>query len=76
MSLRLSSNLMVGVTRIYGQQWATFATDVNNTFNNLTVVKRTKSVDMPQEKVPADAITIKKGDTLMLEENVQFGSHE
>jgi len=70
MSLRLSSNLMVGVTRIYGQQWVTFSTDVNNTLNNLTVVKKTQSVDMPQGKVPADAITLKKGESLVLEENV------
>lgn len=64
LSLRLSSNLMVGITRIYGQQWTTYYTDVTTFISNMTVFRRGKSVDMPVQKASYEAITIEKSKNL------------
>lgn len=51
---------MVGVTRIYGQQWACYYTDVNHLFSNITsrAKPESTSVDMPLQKMPKEAITL------------------
>lgn len=51
---------MVGVSRIYGQLWSCYYTDVNHFFTNMTVFgkKALASIDMEVEKVPVEAITV------------------
>ncbi len=62
LSLRLSSNLMIGVTRIYGQQWIAYSTEVNALYSNLSHLndKKAASVDMQQSKAVAEDITLAK----------------
>lgn len=62
LSLRLSSNLMVGVTRIYGQQWSVYWGDVSSLAGSMTGHEKGKarSVDMPIKKAEYEEITIQK----------------
>jgi len=61
MSLRLSSNLMVGVSRIYGQLWTSYQVDVSHLLTAMANHKNSsKSVDMLVEKAPIDAITMEQ----------------
>ena len=67
MSLRLSSNLMIGVTRIYGQQWTNYCGDVNLLSSNLShVFSKARSVDMVVERAPVEAITLPQKHSLDL----------
>lgn len=58
MSLRLSSNLMIGVSRIYGQMWTCYYSDVSTLLTNMNSFKGTKSVDMPVKKAVLEDITL------------------
>lgn len=58
LSLRLSSNLMVGVTRIYGQLWNCYQGDVSELLAHMSAFRHSKSVDMPIQKAPIETITL------------------
>ena len=62
LSLRLSSNLMVGVTRIYGQQWSVYWGDVNSVIGNMVGFEKgkSKSIDMPIKKAEYEEITLQR----------------
>lgn len=74
LSLRLSSNLMVGVTRIYGQQWSVYWYDVNSMVGNLAGFEKgkSKSIDMAVRKANYGEITLEKTAdiNLAIEDNV------
>ncbi|KAF8309085.1 hypothetical protein DL93DRAFT_1790294 [Clavulina sp. PMI_390] len=70
LALRLSSNLMVGVTRVYVAKHEIFVNDVTNCFTNLKkAVKELRKVGVPVEtlemanaSVRRDLITLPNGD--------------
>ncbi|TPX61385.1 hypothetical protein SpCBS45565_g07292 [Spizellomyces sp. 'palustris'] len=69
MALRLTSNLMVGVTRVYSQQYTFFHTEVKQVFMKLKRAwtdVQSGDVDMPAGEARFDAIT------LQLDEDIEL----
>ncbi|TPX40140.1 hypothetical protein SeMB42_g06137 [Synchytrium endobioticum] len=64
--LRLTSNLLVGVARVYSQQWSIYLADVNNVFlairkaygSKSTAADGTNNIDMAVPEARPDAITV------------------
>ncbi|KAI8591597.1 Rec8 like protein-domain-containing protein [Geranomyces variabilis] len=61
MALRLTSSLMVGVTRVYSEQYSFFYGEVNQVFQKVKrawTEAKTADLDMPVTEARAEAITI------------------
>ncbi|KAI8914867.1 Rec8 like protein-domain-containing protein [Powellomyces hirtus] len=69
MALRLTSNLMVGVTRVYSEQYTFFYSEVNQVFHKLKrawAVVQTADLDMPAPEAKIDTITFQQDDNAEL----------
>ncbi|CAI2169597.1 853_t:CDS:10 [Funneliformis geosporum] len=76
LALRLTSNLMVGISRVFNQQYHFYYTDVNGVWHNLQKALteiRGESIDMTNPQARREAITLK--DDPFFEFELNFPMH-
>ncbi|CAG8434113.1 4730_t:CDS:10 [Ambispora gerdemannii] len=73
LALRLTSNLMIGITRVYFQQYTFYYTDVNNVWvrlrKELTAIEN-ELINMPDPEAKYEAITIEDDPEFLIEISV------
>ncbi|POG82070.1 hypothetical protein GLOIN_2v1447417, partial [Rhizophagus irregularis DAOM 181602=DAOM 197198] len=73
LALRLTSNLMIGITRVYHQQYHFYYTDVNGVWHSLQralIEMRRESIDMIIPQARYEAITLNDDPFFEIELNI------
>ncbi|CAG8583608.1 17745_t:CDS:10 [Acaulospora morrowiae] len=79
LALRLTSNLMVGITRVYNQQYHFYYTDVGVVYSRLHRAFKelqNESVDMPVPQARLESITLEDDPYFEIEMSILTGSQE